>query len=43
MTYMLVGFLIVAAFIAGFFVGKKHGSRIAEVEQRIKDTLGKKG
>jgi hypothetical protein len=36
MTYLLVGFLIVAAFIGGFFVGKKHGYRLGEIEAQIK-------
>jgi hypothetical protein len=40
--YIISGvLLVVAIFGAGFFVGKKNGYRLAEVEKRLKDTLGK--
>jgi len=42
MTPYIVGFLFgVACFIVGFFVGKKNGYKLAEIETRLKDTLGK--
>jgi len=41
MEYVIGILLIVASFVVGFFVGKKNGYRIAEVERRLKDTLGK--
>lgn len=31
----------VGAFVAGFFVGKRHGIRIASAASFLKDTVGK--
>ena len=42
MEYIVIAVLIVGAFVAGFFVGKKNGFRLGEIEARIKDALGKK-
>jgi len=42
MEYVIGFVLIVVSFVVGFFVGKKHGYRVAEIETRLKDTLGKK-
>jgi hypothetical protein len=43
MTPYIVGLLFgVACFVVGFFVGKKNGSKVDEVQKRLKDTLGKK-
>jgi len=39
--YLIVGILIVAAFMVGFFVGKKHGERVGAAAQTLKDTVGK--
>ena len=39
--YLIDGILIVTAFVVGFFVGKKNGYKLAEIETRLKDTLGK--
>ncbi len=33
--------LIVGGFVAGFFVGKRHGIRIASAAATLKDTVGK--
>jgi len=41
MGYVVCAVLIVAAFVAGFFVGKKHGVTFDEVEQRLRAILGK--
>ena len=43
MTPYIWGFLYgIACFVVGFFVGKKHGYKLAELEVQLKDTLGKK-
>lgn len=42
MTYYVIGFLVlVAVFVAGFFVGKKHGARVALAGQALSDTIKK--
>jgi septation ring formation regulator EzrA len=42
MTYYVIGFLVlVAVFVAGFFVGKKHGQRLGTLTDSIKDVVGK--
>ena len=41
MYYLIVFVVAVAIFTVGFFVGKKNGYRVAELERRLKDTLGK--
>ena len=42
MTYYVLGFLLlVAVFVTGFFVGKKHGARVALAGQAIADTIKK--
>ncbi len=33
--------LVAGAFVAGFFVGKRHGIRIASAAATLKDTVGK--
>ena len=40
---MFLGLVIwtLAVFVVGFFVGKKHGQKVAAIEQRIKDAIGK--
>jgi len=39
--YYAIWFIVGAAmgFIGGFFVGKKNGYKVAELERRLKDTL----
>ena len=42
MSYYILGFLLlVAVFVAGFFVGKKHGQRVVRGAGALKDTVGK--
>jgi hypothetical protein len=42
MTYFVVGFLVlVTVFVVGFFVGKKHGTRVALIGQNLSDTIKK--
>jgi hypothetical protein len=43
MTSYIIGLLFgIACFVVGFFVGKKNGPKVDEVQKRLKDTLGKK-
>ena len=37
MGYIIAGVLIVAAFVVGFFVGKKHGIRVVQAGIDLKE------
>lgn len=39
--YIVIAVLIVGAFVAGFFVGKKNGQRFVTAAGTLKDTVGK--
>lgn len=39
--YVLIFLIVVACFVAGFLVGKKHGQRLAAAAFTLKDTVGR--
>ena len=39
--YLFILVFGVACFVVGFFVGKKHGARVAAAGTALKDTIGK--
>lgn len=39
--FIIVLVVAVVAFVVGFFVGKKHGIRVALAAKTLKDTVGK--